>query len=256
MFTRIYTSLRDRYGAKQATNVEVGTIWWAEPAKPAPLLVPRHVIADRAAKQTRRRAIRFAAGSLVLTVFAVGGAFAYSQSAAGDRADAERDEAAVQTQLDELAPVADFYSGLDARRSGVAPATSSRLRYAAIVDAMAEAAPTGVTITALTTETGTTCEGPDPFGGVAALGCLTVKGTAGNAKSVATFVRALNADESGLLAGAFARSMANDAGESGFDLTVNFTAEAMAPPAETTDPSTEVDAETTETTDPMQETDQ
>lgn len=215
---------------------------WPDPALTPKGLLPKSLVAQREVKKFTMRS-----GIIALVVLAAAGLgwgalSASTASAVSAQETQEAQNATIGLSVGSLRAIDVQLKAFDAQRANIAAALKNDVSYSAVVIAARAQAPKGVTLTAIASQFGTVCPGPDPFHPKEAIGCLTLGGSAPTVDDVTAYTQnllKLSADpkKPALLVDPYATTASSgvaadpttgSAGKVQFTVTVNFTKEALS----------------------------
>lgn len=207
---------------------------WPSPIKPSALLVPRYVVENNAAAATRRTSVLVVGVIAVVMTLAVSVVSIMAMTSKQALTEAQGARDAAQVNVDRLGPIANYYDGLEQRRSTAASLLSGDVAHAKLLRSFHGAIPPGVTYQSYNPLVGQACPGPDPFNVPNGLGCITAQMTAQNAGQISALVSRLQATDKTLFSDPFVselntRPAAQGGGrETTFTLSVNFSPDAYS----------------------------
>jgi hypothetical protein len=213
--------------ASQAAGA--GVYEWPDPRKPSAFLVPTYVRENLAAAKTSRVTVTTVVAVSVAAVLGVGGAFILNMTADMAQTKVETQQAKLQSQVDGLKPIADYYDGLEERNKNTQTLLSADLEHDVLYKSAVGAFGPGTEISSYTTSVGTPCPGGNAFSPEPALGCLNITGRTTSQAAVAQAISSFNAPEmAAMFDDPFVASISNDDNGVQFTLTVNFNSQALS----------------------------
>lgn len=210
--------------APQATKHE-----WPNPAKPSAMLVPTYIRENRALAVTKRKVFYGLVGTVAVTVLGTAAAFLASITSQGSLDDARSAQESAQQKVDRLAPIAQYYDGLEQRTQATVALLSNDVRHADLFDFTNSSLPSNTALTSYTTSFGTPCPTGDPFVSVDAIGCITIAAeTDSRAKIPATVASMQKASKDSLVKGVFVNGVTTGDNVVKFTMNLNFTPNALS----------------------------
>lgn len=215
---------------------------WPDPSVTSKGLLPKSLVAKR---EVRQFAVRSGVIGLVVVAAAALGWGALSASAASAESAQHAQEAqngTLGTSVGSLKAIDVQLKAFDAQRANVAVALQNDVTYSAVVKAARATAPKSVALTAIASQFGTVCPGPDPFNAKPAIGCLTLSGSAATVDDVTLYTQNIiklsdDPTKTAWLVDPYATTASSGSavtaaggtvGKVQFTLTVNFTPEALS----------------------------
>ena len=218
---------------------------WPDPSATSKGLLPKSLVAKR---EVRQFTIRSGVIGLVVVAAAALGWGAMSASAASVESAQHAQEAqngALGGSVSRLKAIDVQLKAFDAQRANIAVALQNDVTYSAVVKAARAAAPRNVALTAIASQFGTVCPGPDPFNAKPAIGCLTLSGSASTVDDVTAYTQNIiklsdDPKKTAWLVDPYATTASSGSsgsavtaaggavGKVQFTLTVNFTPEALS----------------------------
>lgn len=145
---------------------------WPSPVRPSAFMLPNYIRHRRALAKAKSTVTKILVVGLLIVAGVSGGAFALSMAAAQEAEEAELAFEDSRTQLRELSVTANFFNGLEERKSRATELLASEVDYAKVLEGVTRAMPSGAELSGFTTKFGQPCSSPDPFSPVEAIGCI------------------------------------------------------------------------------------